>query len=163
MRSLLCALSLLACVPVASAQVSVEYPIHYVSQTDDAGLIFNRSRRVLPRNRPAPQPQQPEAPRTQPYDPNTAPKFDAPKQDGTLVENKVTEEAMTPEQKQLLMSAIVSFASALLAVFTHGSTQGGFLGKLIAGLLSSIGKPPVTPLPEPQPGGPTKVKSRGKK
>lgn len=104
----------------------VDFPIGYVAaDSDDATLAAGRFRRSQPDN---------EQDRTTPYDPNTAPKFEAPpgsdiggvapskpSDPATPAEPKsdeapkAEETALSPEQKQMIFSVIISVVTSLIA------------------------------------------------
>jgi hypothetical protein len=97
----------------------------------DGSLQKRWKQRRENRQAPQPKPEQPapneDGRRTEPVDPNAPPQFDAPPDDSTTIAAE-----LTPEQKELLIQAIISFITALFAVFAGNAAQP-FIPK--AGLL----------------------------
>lgn len=127
----------------------------------DAGIFNRRQPRSQQANPNCPDGNcgpQDEGERTTPYDPNSAPKFEAPPADGVVTppaaaptapaapvvppaandavkdDGAVEEAELTPEQKQMLLSAVVAFVSALVGAF---GGSGGF-GPIILKVLEAI-------------------------
>jgi hypothetical protein len=146
-----------ACAVEVQAQ-EIRYPINYVSPsgevTTEAGIL-DRLRGMRPKNRKA-EPGQPApqaGPRTEPYAPDTAPKFEAPPADGStvpapvapVVDGEVTEAEMTPEQKQMLMTAITTFVSALIAAFAGSGGMSPMLMAIMNAVKGQMSTPPAAP------------------
>lgn len=156
-------LSLIASIHAINAE-NVAYPLPYTAdgQAAEAG-VFRRSappliRRPLFPGRQAPPvaPQTPpngEIPRTQPYDPQTAPQFEAPSED----QGVVTPTALSPEAKTAILNAIIAIIGALLGSFAGSGGLSPGISSILEKILGAL-KPKPAPAPVPAPEvTPTKV------
>lgn len=139
------AASVVSLLPATAAPTQLDYPIHFVSedgQLHEAGVFFNRGGSGNFSQRIAPQGEDEQQERTTPYDPNTAPKFEAAP--GTAPDLGAAISDAVKDPAKVDWSTLLSQLLPVIIAALAGGAAGGSIpwSSIIQTILGSLVKAP---------------------